>query len=75
MAAKSKMASKTYVFVLMLSKAQFLPDFKILFCIRSVFWYLTFVDFFFGNQNGGLVQDGVIFFGKNRLFFERVLPT
>jgi hypothetical protein len=26
-----------------------------------------------GNQNDGLVQDGVIF-GKNRLFFERVSP-
>jgi hypothetical protein len=37
MAAQSKMASKTYVIVFLLSKAQFLPDFKILLCIRSVF--------------------------------------
>jgi hypothetical protein len=33
MAAKSKMASKIYVFVFLLSKAQFQPEFKILFCI------------------------------------------
>jgi hypothetical protein len=63
MAAKSKMASKTYVFVFLLSKAQFLPDFKIFFCFRSViFAYNICGRFFFsGNQNGGLVQDGVIF--------------
>jgi hypothetical protein len=52
---------KTYVFVFLLSNAQLKPDFKILFCIRSEF----IVRFFFGYQNGGLVQDGVIFEKKS----------
>jgi hypothetical protein len=44
MAANSKMATKTHVFVFLLSKAQFLPDFKILSAFEAYFWYLTFVE-------------------------------
>jgi hypothetical protein len=63
MAAKSKMASKTNVFVFLLQNLQFSTDFNKLFCIRSVFLLSNFN----GRkkrkkiQNGDLVQDGVIF--------------
>jgi hypothetical protein len=51
----------------LLSKAQFLPDFKTFFCIRSVFLVSNFGgrNFFSGNQNAGLVQDGVILGNKS----------
>jgi hypothetical protein len=64
MAAKSKMASKTYGFVFLLSMVQFSPDSKILFCIRSVFLWKKL---FSRNQNGGLAQD-VVIFGKLSFF-------
>jgi hypothetical protein len=76
MAAKSKMASKTYVYVFLSSKAQFLLDFKILFCIQRVFLVSNFGtrNLFSGSENGGLVQYGTVF-GKKSTFLWAGLPT
>jgi hypothetical protein len=63
MAAKSKMASKTYVFLFLRRISKSFSAFE------AYFLHLTFVeDFFSGKQNGGLVQDGDIF-GKKSIFF------
>jgi hypothetical protein len=68
MAAKSKMASKTHVFVFLLSKPQFLPEFKILFCIRTVFLLSNIC----GRNREIKMTDWfkmASFLGKNRLIF------
>jgi hypothetical protein len=71
MAAKSKMASKAYVFVFLLSKAPFLPDFKILFCIRSVFLVSNFCgrNFFREINMVDSFKMASLFFGKKNTFF------
>jgi hypothetical protein len=75
MAAKSKMASKTYVFVFLLSKASFLPDFNILFFIRNVFLVSKFCGrYFFREIKMADWFKIASFLGKNRHFSERVLP-
>ena len=72
MAAKSKMASKTCVFVFSLPHLQFWSDFKNLFCIWSVLQLPNFhrKNFFSKIQNGGFFQDGVIFQKKSTIFHE-----
>jgi hypothetical protein len=55
-AAKSKKASKTFIFVFSLSGCE------------AYFWYLTHVETtFFGKSKWRLVQDGVIF-GEKTIF-------
>jgi hypothetical protein len=69
MSAKSKMASKTYVSVFLLSNAQCLPDFIILFCIRSVFSVSNFCGRnFFPEIKMADWFKMASFLGKNRLF-------
>ena len=74
MAAKYKMASKTYVFVFLLPNLQFSSQFKNLFCIQSVLILSNFYrkNFFSKIQNGGFFQDDVIF-QKKLTFFQESL--
>jgi hypothetical protein len=47
MAEKFKMAPKTKISVILLSKLQFPTDFRNLDCVEASFYYLTFVENFF----------------------------
>jgi hypothetical protein len=70
MATKFKMASETYIFLILLSKLQFSTDFKKLECIRSVFLLSNFYrKYFFSKiQNGGFFEDDVNFEKKSTFF-------
>jgi hypothetical protein len=71
MAKIFKMASETCIFVILVSKLQFLTDFKNLDYIRSVFLFSNFCGFFFSKiQNGGFFEDDVIF-EKKLTFFQK----
>jgi hypothetical protein len=76
MAEIFKMASETCIFVILVSKLQFLTDSKNLACIRSVFLLSNSCskNLFTKIQNGGFFEDYVIF-EKKSTFFQRVLPT
>jgi hypothetical protein len=68
MATKLKMASETYIFLILLSKLQLSTDFKKLECIQSVFLLSNFYRkklFFSKIQNGGFFEDDVIFEKKS----------
>jgi hypothetical protein len=71
MAEIFKMASETCIFVIFVSKLQFLTDFKNFDCIRSVFLLSNFCrkNFFFSKiQNGGFFEDDAIFEKKSTFF-------
>jgi hypothetical protein len=68
MAKKFKMASETYIFLILLSKLQFSTDFKKLECIRSVFSLSNFCRFFFQKSQMADFTKMTSFLRKNRLF-------
>jgi hypothetical protein len=73
MATKFKMASDTYIFLILLSKLQFSTDFKKLECIRSVFLLSNF----YRKSKMADFSKMTSFLRKNLLFtfFKRVVPT
>jgi hypothetical protein len=70
MAEIFKISSETCIFVILVSKLQFLTDFKNPDCIRSVCLLFIFCrkNFFSKIQNGGLFEDDVNFDKKIDFF-------
>jgi hypothetical protein len=76
MAEIFKMGSETCIFVNLVSKLQFLTDFKNLDCIRSVFLLSNFCrKTFFQKYKMADFSKMTSFLRINRLFFKRVFPT